>query len=748
MSGWVLAIDYGTSFTAAATCEDGGSPQMLLVDGEQRIPSLVVLSDDGGLIVGAHADAEAALDPDRVERTPKSRLGDPMPMLLGGEEVEPTEAVGAVLRTVWEEAVRQHGGDGPREVRLTHPASWASERLAALTQAAVEAGIDAPVLIAEPVAAALHFAGSRVPVGALAAVYDLGGGTFDAAVVRRVDESAFEVVGTPHGAENLGGELFDENLTRELLGNLSHDDLTALRGSHRARHEFRHSVRRAKERLSGDAAARLALPDRLSQESMRVTREEFERLIQRSVDESVLILDAAIRDAGVDADDLSIFLAGGSSRIPLVARAITSRFGRPPAVVDEPKAVVALGAARWATDGRVAERGDDGGFDAPIIAHGVRAAGAYGGAVFVVVSVPDEDDALALVRIDPDSDESDAVGIAGTAAPDTVIRIHVTPSVVAVQLPDSIHLFSHELDAGDAVPIGLIHATAVGTGALWARRTRNTPRYDEKVGIALFDVEFARVGLSPSISSLTFGGGLDAMWVDGLGPAGWDVMPEHPGSDDAFAISSRARRGLRGWRRQQVIARLSAGLGLGERPESVTLDDEPWVRQIGVVDGRQLVATSQGLLAGRATSAVYDPSALSLVLNASPYPFAEWVLTRRGALAVTASDEETVIYRVAGDAVEPVVTYPLSSVTVPSGYVWEEVEGARHLAALGDDRGAWIPLISDTQCALVHIGLDGTCGTPYTFAGPLVPIGSDDERVYCIVGRDDGLSDVIAVHRE
>ena len=86
MAPWVLAIDFGTSSSCAAVWADGRA-QELRVDGDVRVPSTVVLDEQGNLLAGAQADNQAALLADRAERTPKRQLGTAAPLLLGGQPV-------------------------------------------------------------------------------------------------------------------------------------------------------------------------------------------------------------------------------------------------------------------------------------------------------------------------------------------------------------------------------------------------------------------------------------------------------------------------------------------------------------------------------------------------------------------------------------------------------------------------------------------------------------------------------------
>lgn len=349
--GWILAIDFGTTNTSAAIAS-GGRVDVVEIDGSARMSSAVFVDDQGELIVGFAADAHLPLAPDRAERTPKRRLGDSV-MVLGATVVEPVDAVAAVLRSIAAEAIRRQGGEQPTKLCLTHPARWGGVRLRLLAEAASRAGLPAPVLVPEPVAAALYFADERISPGSYVAVYDLGGGTFDTAVLRRTDDG-FEVAGPPGGDERVGGELFDERIHAHLGARLAtaHPDaweslrFDTSRTWRKAAHDFRREVRQAKESLSAQADYTIYLGAPVDAELL-LTREELETLVHSEIEATVDELLATISRAGLTAQDLAaVNIVGGSSRIPLVTRLVAERVGRVPDTWGDPKAVVALGAVR------------------------------------------------------------------------------------------------------------------------------------------------------------------------------------------------------------------------------------------------------------------------------------------------------------------------------------------------------------------------------------------------------------------
>lgn len=357
MSGaaWRLAIDFGTSSTSAAMAR-GALVEPVPVEGLPSILSNVFWHEPTHrLLLGEAAEDAAAAAPWCFEPYPKRRLGDEF-MRLGDERVRVTDAVGAILRRVAEEATLLRGGEKPGEVRLTHPVRWGATRKTKLCEAATIAGLPAAELIPEPVAAATHYAAEALTSGQYVAVYDLGGGTLDTAVLCRTDDD-FVVVGQPGGREDLGGEDFDERLYLFLGEQLPEDAWARMRTAPldgdsrawaRANRELRRRARRAKELLSSNPQVDVYIPAPLECD-LTVTAEQLNGLIRDDIEDSIAELNRTIHSAGLEPSQLAaVYLAGGSSRMPLVAHLIQEQLGVTPRHLDDPKAVVSLGAAREA----------------------------------------------------------------------------------------------------------------------------------------------------------------------------------------------------------------------------------------------------------------------------------------------------------------------------------------------------------------------------------------------------------------
>jgi actin-like ATPase involved in cell morphogenesis len=348
---YALGIDLGTTFTAAAVSRNDRVDIIGMGNHTSAIPSAVLLRDDGTLLVGDAATRRGQQEPTRLAKEFKRRLGDATPIILGHTPYSAERLMAAVVRHVIDTVSERQGGP-PSAVVIAHPANWGPYKRELLEGAAALAGIADASFVTEPEAAAVHFAaGERVDEGGVVAVYDLGGGTFDAAVLRR-EGDRFVTMGQPQGIERLGGVDFDEAVLSHVRATLG-DAISGLDSSdpvvRSGMIRLRDDCIAAKEALSADSEAVIPVMLPGLQTQVRITRPEFEAMIRPVLRETVAMLQRALELAGVAPADLSaVVLAGGSSRIPLVAEMVSEALGRPVSVDAHPKDTVALGAARLA----------------------------------------------------------------------------------------------------------------------------------------------------------------------------------------------------------------------------------------------------------------------------------------------------------------------------------------------------------------------------------------------------------------
>jgi actin-like ATPase involved in cell morphogenesis len=352
---YALGVDLGTTFTAAATWRNGHAEIASLGSRAASVPSVVLLREDETFLTGETANRRGLSEPHRVAREFKRRFGDTTPILLGGVPYSAEALMAQLLRSVIDEVGRREGGP-PSAICISHPANWGPYKTDLLRQAVRLANLDQPVsFTTEPEAAAVFYAQQqRIEPGAIVAVYDLGGGTFDAAVLRKT-ATGFAILGQPEGIERLGGIDFDAavfNHVSQALGGklaeLDEDDPAAVAAVARLREE----CIEAKEALSSDTDVTIPvlLPNITTE--VRLTRAELEAMVRPALYASIEALQRALRSAGVTAEQLhSVLLVGGSSRMPIVAQLVSAELGRPVAVDAHPKHAVALGAA-WLSSGQ------------------------------------------------------------------------------------------------------------------------------------------------------------------------------------------------------------------------------------------------------------------------------------------------------------------------------------------------------------------------------------------------------------
>ncbi|MET7403619.1 Hsp70 family protein [Dactylosporangium sp. NPDC005572] len=352
-----LSIDFGALHTVAVICRAGQQPRTLLFDGSPLLPSGVYAGPDGVLHTGRDAERLAQIDPAGFEPHPKRSI-DHERVLLGTHEYAPVALIGAVMARVAGAAAE--AGAGPLAPLVpTCPAGWGPRRRAVLVHSARQAGFRVAALIDEPVAAATYcLSVLDVAVGPPVAVFDLGGGTLDIALLRR-EPGGLQVLSTG-GLGDLGG-LDVDAVVVTYLGQLiaARDpalwqrlerptDTDALRD----RQAFWAEVREAKEMLSRTGLTPAQLPG--GSGTTHLTRDELDRLAEPLVDRAVDEFIRLLRDTHIEPFELTaVFLVGGASRMPLVARRLHTRLGVPPTVPEQPELPVAFGALQAVDTGPI-----------------------------------------------------------------------------------------------------------------------------------------------------------------------------------------------------------------------------------------------------------------------------------------------------------------------------------------------------------------------------------------------------------
>lgn len=330
-----LGIDFGTTHTVAAIVDRGNFPVVALGEADV-VPSLVAAREaDGALLFGWQAAA--------VARAPGHALLRSLKRLLHGAHPEERVALGArsyllrellvrFLAHVREQVLAAAPHDGPLQAAVSVPANASSAQRLITLDAFRRAGFDVQRLLNEPSAAACEYA-HRYPRSVSGRrehvlVYDLGGGTFDASVLR-LDDQGGEVVGSA-GLSRLGGDDFDEAILRLALDRAGVRE-AALGPGQRALllDECRlqkEAVNPSTRRLSIDLGA-------LAQGVLTLPADEVYEACAPLVAQTLAALDEALESAragaGVGEGELAgVYVVGGQSSFPPVYRTLRERFGQ------------------------------------------------------------------------------------------------------------------------------------------------------------------------------------------------------------------------------------------------------------------------------------------------------------------------------------------------------------------------------------------------------------------------------------
>jgi molecular chaperone DnaK len=378
--GHVVGIDLGTTNSLVAWVKNGAPEVIRDQSGDALLPSVVSVGEDGTLFVGREAQRRLLTAPSRTVYSVKRFMGRGiddvrdeaalLPFGIGGEpggvvridvagrEFTPPEISAFVLRELKhraEEFFREQGEfdfEVDRAV-ITVPAYFNDAQRTATRDAGRIAGLEVLRIINEPTAASLAYGLDKKNRGTIA-VYDLGGGTFDISILK-VEDGVFQVLST-NGDTHLGGDDIDQLLMRVVLREIASRSEGQLRpypveadlqvGLIQA---VRKAVIQAKVDLSDQEEAEIVVDpssDLPQGFRRRMTRREFEALIEPLVERTLGPVRQALEDAGLEPRDIDeAVMVGGSTRIPIVRSKVADLFGRPPHTELNPDEVVALGAA-------------------------------------------------------------------------------------------------------------------------------------------------------------------------------------------------------------------------------------------------------------------------------------------------------------------------------------------------------------------------------------------------------------------
>lgn len=372
VQGQVIGIDLGTTNSAVALME-GKVPKVIEnSEGARTTPSVVAFTKDGERLVGIAAKRQAVVNPENTLFATKRLIGrrytdkevqtdiNQVPFKIvkhdngdawveaRGQRYSPSQIGGFVLQKM-KETAEGYMGKNVKNAVVTVPAYFNDSQRQATKDAGAIAGLNVVRVVNEPTAAALAY-GLDKDQDRVIAVFDLGGGTFDISILE-IQKGVFEVKST-NGDTHLGGEDFDIILVRHLVNQFKKDQGMDLSKDRMAVQRIREAAEKAKMELSSSVSTEINLPFITADASgpkhinTKVTRAQFEQLVDPLIKRTVDPCNKALKDAGLKPNEINeVILVGGMTRMPKVTEVVKNIFKREPAKSVNPDEAVAIGAS-------------------------------------------------------------------------------------------------------------------------------------------------------------------------------------------------------------------------------------------------------------------------------------------------------------------------------------------------------------------------------------------------------------------
>jgi len=346
--GKIIGIDLGTTNSCVAVME-GGKPVVIAnTEGLRTTPSVVAFTKTGDRLVGEPAKRQAVTNSDKTISSIKRHMGTDYRVKIDDKRYSPQEISAMILQKLKADA-ESYLGEKVTEAVITVPAYFNDAQRQATKDAGKIAGLDVKRIINEPTAAALAYGLDNEHEQKIM-VYDLGGGTFDVSIID-IGDGVIEVLSTS-GDNRLGGDDFDERVTRYMIDEFKKSDGVDLSTDKMALQRLKEAAEKAKKELSSATTTNINLPfitataEGPKHFDMNLTRAKFDELTHDLVERTVVPVQNALRDAGLTPADIKkVLLVGGSTRTPAVQDKVRQLTNQEPSKTLNPDECVAIGAS-------------------------------------------------------------------------------------------------------------------------------------------------------------------------------------------------------------------------------------------------------------------------------------------------------------------------------------------------------------------------------------------------------------------
>ena len=347
----VYGIDLGTTYSAIATLNDMGMPEVIdnFADSSLLLASAVYFPEGGEPVIGEAAKIQAEVEPERVVQFVKRDIGkdDAMVREFDGAKYDPITTSSLILKRMKEYAQEQE--HEVKDVVITCPAYFGGEERAATKQAGEIAGLNVLNIVNEPTAAALNYCIKEFKENRKIMVYDLGGGTFDITLFDfAVDEEGKATIDVIEsgGNDQLGGIDWDARLEKYIFELYADENGISVEEIDGILHQIiKNQVEGVKRAISNMPTRSFTVNYEGDATRLEVTREKFEEITQDLVGQTLAFVNNLLETVNITAEDVDVvLLVGGSTKMPMIKAAVEGIF--PGKVrVEDPDLAVAKGAA-------------------------------------------------------------------------------------------------------------------------------------------------------------------------------------------------------------------------------------------------------------------------------------------------------------------------------------------------------------------------------------------------------------------
>ena len=346
----IIGIDLGTTNSVVSYMQADGKWKVIPnPEGKNTTPSVVAFKPNGEEIVGDAAKRQMVTNPDTVYSI-KRKIGTNEKVHINclNKDLTPQE-VSAKILAYMKKYAEDHLGAKVEKAVITVPAYFNDAQRQATKDAGIIAGLDVVRIISEPTAAALAY-GMENNSNAKVLVYDLGGGTFDVSILD-IGDGTFEVLSTS-GDSNLGGDDWDNAISKWILDEIMIEKGLDLRSDKMAMQRLKDAAEKAKIELSGMVETTIMLPFlAMTAEGpynfeRKLTRAKFQSMTQNLLDRTEIPVKKALSDAKISPSEIQqVLLVGGSTRMPAVTESVKRLLSKEPNKSINPDESVSIGAA-------------------------------------------------------------------------------------------------------------------------------------------------------------------------------------------------------------------------------------------------------------------------------------------------------------------------------------------------------------------------------------------------------------------